>query len=94
VRTFEDEQAQGLRLYLDLRTWEPGESFERELELLSGAILQARLHRREVALTLLSEAGRRHWEGYTPCWRALALAQASRPGDKGITMEERPRPLR
>jgi uncharacterized protein (DUF58 family) len=86
VRTFEDEQPLGLRLHLDLREWQPGRDFERELEVLSGAILQARLHRRNVHLTLTSEQGRTEYPGFTAGWRALALAQASRPGSKGITM--------
>jgi len=77
VRTFEDERASGLRLHLDPRLWRPGPAFERELELLSGGILQARLHRRPVALTVASDAGTRTYEGFTPCWRALAIAEAA-----------------
>jgi uncharacterized protein (DUF58 family) len=76
VRTFEDEQASGLRLHLDPRDWSPGPEFERELELLSGGILQARLHRREVTLTVAGDEGRTAYQGFTPCWRALALVQA------------------
>jgi uncharacterized protein (DUF58 family) len=76
VRTFEDEQACGLRLRLDLRDWHPGPEFERELEILSGGILQARLQRRTVFLAVAGPAGREEHEGFTPCWRALALAQA------------------
>ena len=76
VRTFEDEQPSGIRLHLDPRAWRPGAAFERELELLSGGILQARLHRREVTLTVAGDEGRKTFEGFTPCWRALAVAQA------------------
>ncbi|MBI4913783.1 MAG: DUF58 domain-containing protein [Acidobacteria bacterium] len=76
VRTFEGEQASGLHLVLDQTRWPPGRDFERELERLSGAILQARLQRREVSLELRSLEGVREHEGHTPCWRALALAQA------------------
>ena len=79
VRTFEDEQPSGIRLHLDPRAWKPGSGFERELELLSGGILQARLHRREVTLTVAADEGRRTFEGFTPCWRALAMAQALGP---------------
>lgn len=77
VRTFEDEQPSGLRLHLDLRAWIPGPAFERELEILSGGILQARLHRREVFLTVAAALGRKEYQGFTPCWRALGLAEAA-----------------
>lgn len=75
VRTFEDEAPAGLRLRLDLGAWAPGPAFERELEHLSGAILRARLQRREVTLAVESAAGGRSCQGWGPCWRALALAQ-------------------
>ena len=77
VRTFEDEQPFGLALRLDLRAWHPGARFERELEFLSGGILQARLQRRQVLLTVDGPGGARVFEGFNPCWRALALAQAA-----------------
>ena len=77
VRTFEDEESSGIRLHLDPRAWAPGPGFERELELLSGGILQARLHRREVSLTVAGDAGRTAHEGFTACWRALAVAEAA-----------------
>ena len=83
VRTFEDEQPLGLRLHLDLHAWRPGRDFERELEVLSGAILQGRLHRRDVHLTVTSERGRSEYAGFTAGWRALALAQA--PGYHGAS---------
>lgn len=76
VRTFEDEESAGVRLRLDLGAWEPGGAFERELEVLSGSILQARLQRRQVLLDLRGQDGRVELEGYTRCWRALARAQA------------------
>lgn len=79
VRTFEEEQPLALHLDLDLGRWSPGRAFERELERLSGAILQARLQKREVALTVRSALGLRRQEGPQACWRALALAEAEGP---------------
>lgn len=76
VRTFEADHPQGLQLHLDLRTFGPGRTFERQLETLSGAILQARLQKLEVTLEILGEEGRQEYSGYPGCWRALALAQA------------------
>jgi hypothetical protein len=78
VRTFEDEQAAGLRLRLrlDLGAWAPGPGFERELEYLAGGVLRARLQRREVSLWIQDGAAGTGHEGYAPCWRALALAEA------------------
>jgi uncharacterized protein (DUF58 family) len=76
VRTFEDEQAAGLRLRLDLRVWEPGSAFERELEFLAGGVLRARLQRRAVSLWVQDGPAGAGYEGYAPCWRALALARA------------------
>ncbi|HEX9081317.1 MAG TPA: DUF58 domain-containing protein, partial [Holophagaceae bacterium] len=77
VRTFEEERPLGIHLRLNLDAWFPGPAFERELELLSGAILQARLQKREVSLELHGPEGARELRGHTPCWRALALAEAS-----------------
>ena len=77
VRTFEEERPLGLHLRLDLTAWAPGRPFERELERLSGAILQARLQKREVSLELHGIEGTRETRGHTPCWRALAQAQAA-----------------
>lgn len=77
VRTFEEERPMGIHLRLDLDAWPPGRAFERELERLSGAILQARLQKREVSLELHGPEGAREFRGHTPCWRALALAQAT-----------------
>jgi uncharacterized protein (DUF58 family) len=76
VRTFEDDPPSGLSLRLDLRAWAPGPAFEKELECLSGGILRARLQRREITLRLDGGSGRREYQGYTPCWRVLALAAA------------------
>ena len=76
VRTFEDERPLGLHLRLDFSAWGPGRPFERELERLSGAVLQARLQKRDISLELQGAEGIREVHGYTPCWRALALAQA------------------
>lgn len=76
VRTFEDETPAGLRLRLDLRAWAPGREFEKELERLSGAILQARLQKREVFLEILSHATRRETEGFSASWKALARSEA------------------
>jgi uncharacterized protein (DUF58 family) len=76
VRTFEDEEPIGLRLRLDLRLWSPGPAFEKELENLSGAILQARLQKQEVFLEIQSSTGRLESQGFAAGWRALALAEA------------------
>ena len=77
VRTFEEERPVGLHLRLDLAAWAPGRSFERELELLSGAVLQARLQKRDASLELHGVQGIREVHGHTACWRALALVQAA-----------------
>ena len=76
VRTFEDEETSGVRLSVDLRAWQAGDAFERELEVLSGSVLQARLQRRMVFLEVTGTDGRLDWEGYAPCWQALAKLQA------------------
>jgi uncharacterized protein (DUF58 family) len=76
VRTFEDDEPAGTRLRLDLRAWEPGPAFERELEVLSGCVLQARLQRRRISLEVTGLDGREEREGCTPCWRLLAQVQA------------------
>jgi uncharacterized protein (DUF58 family) len=81
VRTFEEERPMGLHLRLDLRAFAPGRAFERELEGLSGAILQARLQKRGISLELHGPAGLREIQGHTECWRALALAQAAGTGE-------------
>jgi uncharacterized protein (DUF58 family) len=75
VRTFEGERPLGLHLRLDATRWPPGRPFEKELERLSGAILQARLQRKDVALELVSREAHRTFQGHTECWRALALAR-------------------
>jgi uncharacterized protein (DUF58 family) len=80
VRTFEDERPLGLHLRLDLRAWAPGRPFERELEQLSGAILQARLQKRDISLEVHDGTGIREVRGAAQCWRALALATAAGPG--------------
>ncbi len=77
VRTFEEERPKGLHLELDLRNWTPGRPFERELERLSGAVLQARLQRRDVQLVVQGPEGLQRHREPTPCWRALAVAQAA-----------------
>jgi hypothetical protein len=59
-----------------LSAWSPGRPFERELERLSGAVLQARLTKRDISLELLGAEGVREIHGHSACWRALALAQA------------------
>lgn len=81
VRTFEEDRPLGLHLRLDLSLWGPGRPFERELERLSGAILQARLQKRGVSLELQGLEGIREIRGHTPCWRALALAEAAGTGE-------------
>lgn len=76
VRTFEGEETAGLRLRLDVRSWLPGAAFEKELECLSGAILQARLQKLDVFLDIQTFDGKTEHSGPTECWRALALAKA------------------
>jgi uncharacterized protein (DUF58 family) len=78
VRTFEDDPAWGVRLRLDLRAWMAGPGFEQELERMSGAVLRARLQRREVSLRVEGPGGVERYEGVRPCWRALALAVPAR----------------
>ena len=78
VRTFDEDRPAGLELRLDLGAWNPGPAFEGELERLSGAVLQARIQRREVSLELAGAGGLRAVQGAPACWRALALAQAER----------------
>lgn len=75
VRTFEAEHPQGVKLQLEPGRFGPGRLFERELESLSGAVLQARLQKQEVLLEILRVTGRQAYSGYADCWRALALAQ-------------------
>lgn len=87
IRTFEGEQPTGLRLHLDLRLWAPGPAFERELERLSGAILQARLQKQEVFLGIQSTEGIQEHAGPTECWRALALAHAQDELPSGTATE-------
>lgn len=82
VRTFEDDRPLGLHLRLDLSAWAPGRPFERELERLSGAILQARLQKRDISLELHGRDGAREIRGHGPCWRALALASAEAAEDR------------
>ena len=79
VRTFEEEQPLALHLELDLGAWTSGKDFERELERLSGGILQARLHKRSVELVVRSALGLKRHEGPQACWRALAIAEAEAP---------------
>lgn len=77
VRTFEEARPLGIRLRLDLAAWPPGPAFEEELERLSGAILQARIQKREASLEVLGPRGIREYRGHAACWRALALAEAT-----------------
>jgi uncharacterized protein (DUF58 family) len=81
VRTFEEDRPMALNLRLDLAAWGPGRPFERELERLSGAVLQARLQKRDSSLELHGVEGIREVHGHTACWRALALAQAMGSGE-------------
>jgi uncharacterized protein (DUF58 family) len=83
VRTFEEERPMGPHLLVDLRAWGPGRPFERELERLSGAVLQARLQKRDISLELQAGGGTREVHGHTACWRALALAQAGGTEESG-----------
>ena len=86
VRTLEDEEPAGQQLKLDVRAWQVGAEFEKELERLSGAILQARLQKRIVHLEIRSTRGTRDLEGSTACWRALAEAEAE--GEPGAPSEK------
>jgi len=86
VRTFEEERPLGLHLRLDLGAWGPGRPFERELERLSGAVLQARLQKRDISLELQGPEGLRAVHGHTSCWRALALVQAAGSGEDAIPL--------
>ncbi|MCE1205449.1 MAG: DUF58 domain-containing protein [Holophagaceae bacterium] len=81
VRTFEEERPMGLHLRLDLSAWGPGRPFERELERLSGAVLQARLQKRDISLEVQGPEGIREVHGHAPCWRTLALARATGTGE-------------
>lgn len=76
IRTFEDARPRGIHLELDLEAWDPGPGFEGHLEHLSGAILQARIHRHDVTLSILDRGGHHVHRGHSAAWRALALAQA------------------
>jgi len=77
VRLMEGDEAKGLALELDLCGWRPGPAFEGELERLSGAILQARLQRRDAALVVYGPGGARaDAAGHMEAWRALAGAEA------------------
>lgn len=93
VRTFEEDRPLGLHLRLDLDAWSPGRPFERELERLSGAILQARLQKRDVSLELHGPGGSKEVRGHTPCWRALALSQAAGRADHVSEEDVRPAQL-
>lgn len=81
VRTFEEERPLGLHLQLDLTAWGPGRPFERELERLSGAVLQSRLQKRDISLEVQGPEGLREVHGHASCWRTLALAQAAGTGE-------------
>ena len=76
VRVMEGDDLKGLVLELDVTEWEPGPGFERELERLSGAVLQARLHKTDVALSVFGSHGRTDAEGHLATWRALAPLEA------------------
>jgi uncharacterized protein (DUF58 family) len=76
VRLMEGDEARGLALELDLGEWAPGQAFESELEEISGAVLQARLQKRDATLTIYGPDGRRDAVGHMAAWRALAEAEA------------------
>ncbi|MDR0498737.1 MAG: DUF58 domain-containing protein [Holophagales bacterium] len=76
VRVMEGDHPKGLQLELDLTEWRPGLNFERELERLSGAILQARLQKIDTVLTILSRRGRTEAAGHIAAWRALVPLEA------------------
>ena len=93
VRTFQEERPLGLHLRLDLAAWAPGRAFEREVERLSGAVLQARLQKREVSLDLSGITEARDLRGHHACWRALALVQAEGTADRAGAAETLEAPL-
>ncbi|MDR2697607.1 MAG: DUF58 domain-containing protein [Holophagales bacterium] len=76
VRVMEGDHPKGLLLELDLTEWKPGRNFERELERLSGAILQARLQKIDTVLTILGRHGRIEAAGHLAAWRALVRLEA------------------
>lgn len=84
VRELEDEGGGVVVLALDLGAFEPGKAFERHLEHLSGAILQARIHRKGVVLDIQGGEHPRQVAGHREAWRALALAEAV--GQKRATL--------
>lgn len=84
IRTFDEDRPTGLELRLDLGAWGPGSAFEGELERLSGAVLQARIQRREVRLEVAGAGGLRAAQGASACWRSLALAQAEGGPDSDL----------
>jgi uncharacterized protein (DUF58 family) len=75
VRLMEGDQPKGVFLELDLTAWAPGQEFEDELEKISGSILQAKLIKTNVTLTILGRHGRRDLHGHLAAWRALAEAE-------------------
>lgn len=76
VRELEDEVPAGVHLRLDLQAWAPGQTFEDELERLSGLILQTRIHKRFVSLEVHSKLPVRILDGAEEAWKFLAEAQA------------------
>jgi len=76
VRVIEGDQIKGLSLEIDLGKWEAGQTFERELESLSGAILQARARKQDVSLTIFGCHGRIDAIGHLNAWRALTPLEA------------------
>jgi uncharacterized protein (DUF58 family) len=77
TRLMEGDLPKGLELELDLDAWEPGDEFERELERLSGSILQARLFKTAVALRIFGGGKRTDAIGAIAAWKALALVEAA-----------------
>jgi uncharacterized protein (DUF58 family) len=80
VRVMEGDQPKGMTLELDLGKWQADDDFERELEYLSGAILQARLRKQEATLTIHGKHGRADVFGHIAAWKALAILEAEGSG--------------
>jgi uncharacterized protein (DUF58 family) len=81
VRVMEGDQPRGLILEIDLGEWAQGPAFERELENLSGAILQARVQKQDVTLTIYGRHGRIDAAGHLAAWRALSPLEAEGGND-------------
>jgi uncharacterized protein (DUF58 family) len=76
VRVLEGDKPKGILLKIDLAQFEPGDEFEEELEMLSGSILQARLQKMDITLTVLGQHGKTETKGHIRAWKKLATLEA------------------